>query len=455
MLWAAGCIVLLVGLVSGLGLHPFLALLAVSVVLGLGGGLPFGQTITEFERGFGDVMGHVGIVVGLGTMLGTLLVRSGGADTLAGAFARSGGVRTVPYKLFLASLLIGLPLFFEVGFVLLVPLAFALARQMNVSTVRIGLPMLAGLSVAHALTPPHPAPTLAVASLHADVGRTILWALALGLPLGLLAGPVFASLAARWVRTAAVPVPVATATVTTTEPADAVAATEPATGQPPSVGATLFCVLLPVVLMMSRSLVEAVTAGGSPLRGVFGLLGDPVAALFFAVLAGAVLLGRPRSGGHTTFRELNAALGEGLGAIAAILLIVGAGGGLKQMLIATKVAATLGNWAASVGLSPLVLGWLAAALVRIATGSATVATITAVGIMTPIAAANPTVHRELLVLAIGSGSVILSHVNDAGFWLVKEYFGLSVADTFKTWTLMETLIAVGGLALVLAVNAIL
>ena len=176
MMWAGGAIVLLVLLVSLLGLHPFLALLTVALVLGIGCGLPFGQTVSEFQTGFGDTMKYVGIIIGLGTMLGTLLVRSGGADALANALARAGRKETVGYRVFFASLIIGLPLFFEVGFVLLVPIAYALAREMKISIIRVGLPMLAGLSVAHGLVPPHPAPTLAVGSLHAEMGRTIMLA---------------------------------------------------------------------------------------------------------------------------------------------------------------------------------------------------------------------------------------------------------------------------------------
>ena len=200
MLWAGISILILVVMVSVFGLHPFLALLTVALILGLGCGLPFPATIAAFQKGFGDVMGYVGIIIGLGTMLGVLLVRSGGADALANALARSGRKETVGYRVFFASLIVGLPLFFEVGFVLLVPIAFALAREMQISLIRVGLPMLAGLSVAHGLVPPHPAPTLAVASLHADMGKTIMLAIVLGIPIGLISGPFFANFISRFVN---------------------------------------------------------------------------------------------------------------------------------------------------------------------------------------------------------------------------------------------------------------
>jgi GntP family gluconate:H+ symporter len=446
MLWAGGVIVLLVLLVSLLGLHPFLALLTVAIVLGIGCGLPFGQTVSEFQTGFGDTMKYVGIIIGLGTMLGTLLVRSGGADALANALARAGKKETVGYRVFFASLIVGLPLFFEVGFVLLVPIAYALAREMKISIIRVGLPMLAGLSVAHGLVPPHPAPTLAVGSLHAEMGRTIMLAIILGIPIGFISGPFFANFAARWV-------PLPPPDTFTAHEAERASAEAASAGRRPSLAAVLFCVLLPVVLMMAKSLVDTnIPDKTATLRAIFDFAGDPIMALFWAVLAGLILLGM---GSGSTFRGANQSAGSGLGDIAGILLIVGAGGGFKQMLIATKVAAALGAWALSAHLSPLILGWLAAVLVRLATGSATVATITAVGLMTPIAAANPGVNKELLVLAIGCGSVFLSHVNDAGFWLVKEYFRMSVPETFKTWSLMETLISVVGLGFVMLASLVL
>ncbi|MBV9127653.1 MAG: hypothetical protein JO117_06145, partial [Verrucomicrobia bacterium] len=409
MLWAAISIVILVLLVSLLGLHPFLALLTVSLMLGLSCGLPFGDTVAAFQTGFGDTMKSVGIIIGLGTMLGTLLVRSGGADALANALARAGKKETVGYRVFFASLIIGLPLFFEVGFVLLVPIAYALAREMKISIIRVGLPMLAGLSVAHGLVPPHPAPTLAVGSLHAEMGKTIMLAIILGIPIGFISGPFFANIAARWV-------PLPPPDAFTAQEAEHASAQAPSAARRPSLAAVLFCVLLPVVLMMAKSVVDTNIADKTAtIRVVFDFLGDPMMALFWAVLAGLLFLG---IGSGATFSKSNQIASTGLGDIAAILLIVGAGGGFKEMLKATKVADTMGHWALGAHFSPLIIGWLAAVLVRLATGSATVATITAVGLMAPITAADPTVSKELMVLAIGCGSVFLSHVNDAGFWLV-------------------------------------
>jgi gluconate:H+ symporter, GntP family len=429
-------IILLVILVTFCRVHPFLSLLIVSISLGLSCQLPPADVMKQFEKGFGETLSFVGIVIGLGTMLGGLLVFSGGAERLANALVSIGGKAWIPWTIFFAALLVGLPLFFEVGFVLLVPLALVIAHKTDTPILKVGLPMLAGLSIAHGLVPPHPAPTLIVSMFHADMGRTIFYAVLVALPTGLLAGPTFAVIASNWIKTDSSALLNALARQSETSSPGHQRKSEP------SLLAVIVAVLLPPVLMMSRSLISAVLPAGNALRFIAEFLGDPVMALLVALFYAIFVLGLAQGADMGRILEiLNACLAP----VAAIILIVGAGGGFKQMLIATKIGDMIGHWAAGAHVSPLLLGWSAAALVRIATGSATVATITGAGIAAPIIQADPTVNKELMVLATGSGSLILSHVNDAGFWLVKEYFGLTLPETFKSWTVMETILSVLGL----------
>jgi len=441
-------ILLLVLLVARFKWHPFLALMFVSWGLAVTCGIDPVQAIAAFSKGFGDILSFVGIVIGLGTMIGGLLVSSGGADAFANAMISIGGRKYVPWTLFFAAFLIGLPLFFEVGFVLLVPLAFVMAKKMDVPILSLGLPMLAGLSIAHGMTPPHPAPTLAVATFHADAGKTILYALIIGLPVGLISGPIFASVAAKFFGLRRKSTGQSGPHIS---PVDEIAAVTAETAhRTPSLGGVLLVILLPPVLMMGRSVADLLLAQG-PTKAALDVIGNPIVALFITVVVAVFALG-VRLG--ESLDEVQRTLNRSLEPIAAVILIVGAGGGFKEVLLETKIADAIGQWATNAHLSPLLLAWTAAAVVRIATGSATVATITGAGIVAPLIQNNTTVNRELLVLATGSGSLILSHVNDAGFWLVKEYFGLSVVETFKYWTTMETLLSILGLAGVLLASLI-
>jgi GntP family gluconate:H+ symporter len=445
LLAASIAVIVLVVLVTFCRVHPFLALLIVSISLGLACQLPPAEVIKQFEKGFGETLSFVGIVIGLGTMLGGLLVFSGGAERLANALVSIGGKKWIPWTMFFAALLVGLPLFFEVGFVLLVPLALVIAHKTGTPILKVGLPMLAGLSIAHGLVPPHPAPTLIVSMFHADMGRTIFYAILVALPTGLIAGPAFAMIASHWVKTDS------SSLLTALDRQQETGARSHDRKSEPSLLAVVVAVLLPPVLMMSRSLVSAALPQGSFLRSVSEFLGDPVVALLVALFYAIFVLGLAQGADMGRILKI---LNMCLAPVAAIILIVGAGGGFKQMLIATKIGDLIGQWAAGAQISPLLLGWSAAALVRIATGSATVATITGAGIAAPIIQADPTVNKELMVLATGSGSLILSHVNDAGFWLVKEYFGLTLPETFKTWTVMETLLSVLGLAFTLLLGMV-
>ncbi|MDE2250307.1 MAG: gluconate:H+ symporter [Gammaproteobacteria bacterium] len=428
-------IALLVVLVSGFRLHAFLALLLAALFLGLLSGMPAAPLLAALQQGVGDVLGFVAPVLALGAMLGRLLTASGGADRIAHTLVDRFGPRRVHWAMLCAALLTGIPLFFEIGFVLLVPLMFVIAARAGVAPMKVAIALLAGLSVLHGLVPPHPGPTIAVLAYGADMGKTLLYGLVVALPTAVLAGPLFGSLISRVVPGRLANDVAGPALV------DAV--------QAPGVGMAVATILLPVLLMLLRSAADASCAGDAPLRLAADWLGNPVVALLLTLLLALYTLGA-RCG--LDRRRLLTLLDESLRPIAAIVLIIGAGGGFKQLLIATGVGDVVGRIAAQHGTSPLVLAWSIAGVIRIVTGSATVAVITGSGLIAPLLPLYPGVSRELLVLATGAGSLMLSHVNDAGFWLVKEYFRLGLGETLRTWTLMETLIALIALPLILALS---
>ena len=284
-------ILLLVLLVARFKWHPFLALMFVSWGLAVTCGIDPVQAIAGFSKGFGDILSFVGIVIGLGTMIGGLLVSSGGADAFANAMISIGGRKYVPWTLFFAAFLIGLPLFFEVGFVLLVPLAFVMAKKMDVPILSLGLPMLAGLSIAHGMTPPHPAPTLAVATFHADAGKTILYALVIGLPVGLISGPVFASVLAKFFDLRRAIRKSTGQSGPHISPVDEIAAVTAETAhRTPSLGGVLLVILLPPVLMMGRSVADLLLAQG-PMKAALDVIGNPIVALFITVVVAVFALG--------------------------------------------------------------------------------------------------------------------------------------------------------------------
>ena len=453
---AAVAIVGLIVLIARFKVHPFIALIVASGFLGLVTGLPVARVVKEFQDGFGGTLGFVGVLLGLGTMLGKLMAESGGADRIARTLIDAFGEAKVHWAMMISAFLVGIPLFFEIGFVLLAPLVFIVARRTGVSLVKIGIPLLAGLSVVHGLVPPHPGPLLAIGAFGADIGRTIFYGLVVGLPTAIVAGPLYGAWIARRVPGAATHELAETFSGRPTV-GDEMRATRAGTpavrdgaADLPGFGVTLFTILLPVALMLAKTLADITTADTSPVRQWMDFVGNPIVALLAALLVGIWTFGFARG---LDAKQVGRQLDASLLPVAAILLIIGAGGGFKQMLIATGVGKTIGEMAVHAHLSPILLAWLVAALIRIATGSATVATITGAGIVAPIVTLVPGVNRELLVLATGAGSLILSHVNDAGFWLVKQYFNLTLAETFKTWTAMETIISVVGIVLIMILAA--
>ena len=437
LLDAAITIIGLVLLITRFKVHPFIALTIASGFLGLTSGMPVEKVMKSFQDGFGGVLGFVGILLGLGTMLGKLMADSGGADQIAQTLIRAFGIKRVHWAMMFAAFLVGIPLFFEIGFVLLAPLVFIVARRTGLSLVKLGIPLLAGLSAVHGLVPPHPGPLLAVGVFGADIGKTIFYGLIVGLPTAMIAGPIFAAWISQRIPGSANPELVAQI------------AQETDNRNLPGFGITVFTVLLPVILMLLKAFADIFFAADNHFRIWMDFIGHPITALLAALLLSFYSFGTACGFSREKIVKL---LDQSLAPVAAIVLIVGAGGGFKQMLVASGVGEVIGNLAVQTQISPILLTWLVAAVIRVATGSATVATITGAGIVAPVVALVPGVNKELLVLAAGAGSVILSHVNDAGFWLVKQYFNMTVAETFKTWSMMETILSVVALAFIMLLS---
>ena len=427
-------VALVVLLITWARMPAFVALAVGSFFVGLAGRMPLAEIPRAFQQGVGDTLGFIAMVIGLGTIIGKLLAESGGAAVVANAMARALGERRLDWALMLSAFIVGLPVFFQVGLVLLAPILFTLTRQTQTPVLRLGIPVIAALSAAHGLVPPHPGPLAAIERLGADTGRTLFYSLIVGLPVAIVAGPVFGRFISRRVH------------VDAGAMADQLTATHTA-ARTPSLAVTMVTILLPVLLMLMAALAQAIMADGPVRRGV-AFAGSPLVAMLLATLLALYTFGR--ACGFDRTRLLRFAE-ESLPPIASVLLVVGAGGGFGRVLDAAGADTAIADAVGGLRLSPLVLGWVIASMLRLAVGSATVAVVTAASIMAPIAAAIPGIDRDLLVVAIGAGSLIASHVNDGGFWLVKEYFNMTVAQTVATWTLMETIIALTGLAGVLAV----
>ncbi|MGN6316816.1 GntT/GntP/DsdX family permease [Trinickia sp.] len=445
LLYALIAIAALILLIARYKVYPFLVLIIVSLLLGLASGMPVGQIVKSFETGNGGTLGHIAIVVGLGTMLGKMMAESGGAERVATTLIRWFGEKHIHWAMMFVAIIVGLPVFFEVGFVLLIPIAFNVAKRTGKSLLLIGLPMVAGLSVVHGLIPPHPAALLAVQAYGADIGKTIAYGLIVGIPTAIVAGPLFALLVHRHVKLPAHN-PLAAQFVETADEAEA------QQRDLPGFGITLFTILLPVLLMLVGSWADLVFAPKSTANDLLRFVGNSDVALLIAVIVSFWTFGAQRG---FTREQIQKFCGDCLAPIAGITLIVGAGGGFGGVLRDSGISQQIVAVATQAQLSPLLFGWFVAALIRLATGSATVAMTTACGIVAPIAKAGAIhVQPELLVLATGSGSLIFSHVNDGGFWLIKEYFGMTVGQTFKTWSLCETIISLLGLGLTFALATV-
>ena len=427
----------LVVLIAVFKLNPFITILLASLSLAVVTGMPLQTVIHSFEAGLGGTLGHIAVVVALGTMLGKMMAESGGADQIAYTLIRLFGEKNISWAMVVIGLIIGLPAFFEVGFVLLIPIAFTVARRTKTSLVLVGLPMVAGLSVVHGLVPPHPAALLAVNVYKADVGRTIFYALLIGIPTAILAGPIYAKLIAPHI------------TLAEENPMAAQFVDHQSERKLPDFWLTLLTILVPVLLMLVGSFADTISAPKSWLNEGIRFAGNDDIALLIGVLFSFFTLGKMSGFTRDTILRFT---NECLAPTATITLLVGAGGGFGRILQDSGVSKAIIMVALQSHIPLLLLAWLLAALMRLATGSATVAMTTAAGIVAPIALNTPGVHPELLAIVTGAGSLIFSHVNDGGFWLVKEYFNMSVVDTIKTWSVCETIISVTALLLAIAVS---
>ncbi len=442
-----GGIAIIVLLIVVLKMHPFLSLIAGSAFVGLAAGVPLPKIITNFETGVGSTLQEVGLLIALGAMLGKLLADSGGADQVIETLLSKASKAMVPWAMALVAIVIGLPMFFEIGLVLLLPVIVLVTQRSELRLMRVAIPALAGLSVLHGLIPPHPGPLIAIAAVHAQLGTTLALGIVVAIPTVILCGPLLSILIARIVPVGA---PAYAGGVDTTR----TRTQHEDVTRPPSFGITLATIVFPVVLMLAKALVDIIwNADTKPpmVRTVFDFIGEPLVALTLAVLVAMVTFGYAVG---LNGEKISSRIGASVGPVAAVILIVGAGGGFKQTLIGAGVGDSVAKFANSAHMSIILLGYLVAVALRLATGSATVATITAAGIVAPLAGDLSSTHTALLALAIGAGSLFLSHVNDAGFWLVKESFGLTVGETFKSWSVMETAVSLVAFAFIMALTVV-
>ncbi|MFP7478965.1 GntP family permease [Terribacillus saccharophilus] len=401
--------------------HAFISLTVASLFLAITAGLSFDQIVGAYETGVGGVLGHLVGILALGTILGKMMADSGAGNQVADFFVKMFGPKKLPWAMFIAGFIIGIPVFFEVGILIVLPLVISIYKTTKQNILLIALPVIAGLSIVHGLVPPHPGALAAISIFEADLGMVLLYSLIIAIPAGILGGPVFA----KWVHKRVIP---------EGEP-NLIKVTQPESK--PGTGISFFVILLPVILMI-LSAVGPYLPLPSLAEKLLVFVGSPLVALLIAVFAAYYFLGFRQGMNKDRLKKMTE---ECILPVGSIILIIGAGGGFKQVLIDSGVGDTIAQMSEHLSLSPIVLAFIVAGLIRIATGSATVALTTAAGIVSPIITHMSGVNLELLVIATGAGSLMFSHVNDAGFWMVKEYLGLTVKETFRTWTVLETILS--------------
>lgn len=423
-------ILAIIVLISVCKLTPFLSILIGTFVAGIGAGLPPEMVAKAFSKGAGSILGEAGIIIALGAMLGALMAESGAADQIASTLLRHAKGRALPWVMALVAMVVGLPLFFEVGLVLMVPIIFVIARQSGQPLLKVAIPALAGMTTLHALMPPHPGPLIAVSALHADLGLTMLLGLSLAIPAVILAGPLYGIWLSKRMHVV--------------EPAElgALFSAKVPTRRKPTFAVSLLIILLPVLLMLGSTLAKVAMAPESGLAVTLKFLGEPLIALGLAVIAAVICLGWSIGMARD---QVGGVLRKSLAPIAVLLLTIGAGGGLKETLLQAGISDTISKVATGAHLSFVLLAWLIAVALRQATGSATVATTTTAGILAPLIIGLGGTQSSLVALAIGAGSVFFCHVNDAGFWMVREYFGLELKQTLWVWSVLQTIVSVVGL----------
>ncbi len=429
------CIAGLVLLISWGRINPLLAFLIVSIVAGLLLGIPFNKIMGSVQKGIGDTLGSLIIIIALGAMLGKLVADSGAAQKIAAVMMKAFGERYIQWALVVTGFIIGIPLFYGVGFVLMVPLIFSVVYQYKLPAVYIGLPMLAALSVTFGFLPPHPSPTALVIQFHANMGFTLLYGLVIAVPAIIIAGPLFS----RTLKN------IHSVPLETFQPSSL------PEDRLPGTGSSFMSALLPVILLMITTLIPYIISLPTKVKPIVSFLSEPAIVMLISLAAATYSLGIKQG---KTIKVIMSLYADAVKDIAMILLIIGSAGALKQVLTDSGVSEQIAGQLNSINVQPLVLAWLIAAIIRICVGSSTVAGLTTAGIVAPLiihSHANP----NLMVLSIGAGSLFCSHVNDSGFWLFKEYFNVSIKDTIRSWTAMESIISVVGLIGVLLLNLIL
>jgi gluconate:H+ symporter, GntP family len=428
LLILVAAIALIIVLIMKARMSAFLALLLACFFLGIATGMPLIKIASSIEAGMGGTLGFLATILALGTILGKMLEVSGGAERLALTLIKAFGQSRAHWAMMVVAFLAGLPVFFQVGFVLLIPLIFSVALEARMSLAKVGIPVVAGLITVHCIIPPHPAAMAITGTLHADVGKVIMYGIIVGLPAAAIAGPIYGGIISKWVQL--------------NPPEHLFSGKRIEEDKLPPFGITLFTILLPLLIMVGKTIAELVFAKDAAFMPFVTFLGNPITALLIATFVAYWTLGFSRG----LNREDLLKLSEGsFGPVAGIMLIIGAGGAFNKVILDSGMGKVIGNVLISLDMSPLIMAWVIAIAMRFSVGSATVAMMTSAGIILPVMANYPGLDPALVCVAVGAGAIGLSHVNDSGLWIVKEYFGMSLIDTFKTWTASTTIAAVVGL----------
>ena len=425
-------ILFLILLITWAKLNAFLSFLIVCIFIGLANGMNIADIAVSVQKGIGDLLGSLVIIIGLGAMLGKLVAESGAAERIAGSLIKISGKKNLVWALLITGFIIGIPLFYNVGFVLILPLAISIATKYDIPPVYLALPAISALSVTHGYLPPHPSPTALVQQFHADLGLTLLYGFIVAVPCIILAGPVFAKTVKKYKN----------------RPLESFIVQPKDEASLPGIFTSIVTAFMPVILITAATLTRMFVTGDNIFKTIILALGEPVIAMLVTVLFAIYSLGLKQK---RTMTQIGNSMGDAVKDIAVILFIVGGAGSLKQVLTDTGISGQIANSLQHLDINPSIAAWSISAIIRVAIGSATVAGLTTAGIVAPLIAtsgANP----NLMVLATGAGSLFFSHVNDAGFWLFKEYFNLSIKQTMKTWSIMETIVSVVGIITVLILS---
>jgi len=437
-------IVLLLVLITGFKLNTFVSLIIVSFIVALALGMPLEEVVTSIEGGLGGTLGHIALIFGLGAMLGRLIADAGGAQRIAMSLINKFGEKRIQWAVVAASFIVGIALFFEVGLVLLIPIVFTIAKASKVSILHLGIPMAAALLATHSFLPPHPGPTAIAGEYGADLGVVLLYGIIIAIPTVILAGPLYTKLAKKMVPNA----------FNKEGNIDSLGEQKAfKLEETPGFGISVLTSMFPVLLMAIATILDMVQKSIGFEDNLFieivRLIGNPSTAMLLSILLAFYTMGTAR---NIPIKEVMNSCTSSITAIGMMLLIIGGGGAFKQVLINGGVGDYVAELFTGTAMSPIILAWLVAAILRVSLGSATVAAISTAGLVIPMLAQYD-VNLALVTLATGAGSAICSHVNDAGFWMIKEYFGLSMKETFSTWTVLSTITSVAGLGFVLLLEA--